>query len=211
MIKSNYHPPKTLREGCVFSRACLSVHRRVLKWRLPGPIQTGDHQPRPHPQPPLLHYTGILPALAPAPNPWTNLFTWTSPCRDHLPQCSNLFNMKHSQWRIQDFPEGGAWTLQGGREHAKFSRKLHEIERIWTPRGGRASLTPPLDPPMIVKQASGRLVFDSNPFLLKLSMHNSQQEYWHLKELVYMYENQQRFNIQTKKLHIVFWVASGNC
>ena len=37
----------------------------------------------------------------------------------------------------------------GGREHAKFSRKLHEIERIWTPRGGRASLTPPLDPPMI--------------------------------------------------------------
>ena len=45
------------------------------------------------------------------------------------------------QWRIQDFPEGG-------REHAKFSRKLHEIERIWTPRGGRASLTPPLDPPM---------------------------------------------------------------
>ena len=48
-----------------------------------------------------------------------------------------------SQWRIQDFPEGGAWTLQGGREHAKFSRKLHEIERIWTPRGGRASLTPP--------------------------------------------------------------------
>ena len=47
------------------------------------------------------------------------------------------------QWRIQDFPEGGAWTLQGGREHAKFSWKLHEIERIWTPRGGRASLTPP--------------------------------------------------------------------
>ena len=37
----------------------------------------------------------------------------------------------------------------GGREHAKFSRKLHEIERIWTPRGGRASLTPPLDPPMV--------------------------------------------------------------
>ena len=49
------------------------------------------------------------------------------------------------QWRIQDFPEGGASNhSQGGREHAKFSvRKLHEIERIWTPRGGRASLTPP--------------------------------------------------------------------
>ena len=52
------------------------------------------------------------------------------------------------QWRIQDFPEGGREPSRGGREHAKFSRKLHEIERIWTPRGGRASLTPPLDPPM---------------------------------------------------------------
>ena len=48
------------------------------------------------------------------------------------------------------FPRGGREPSRGGREHAKFSRKLHEIERIWTPRGGRASLTPPLDPPMIV-------------------------------------------------------------
>ena len=65
----------------------------------------------------------------------------------HLESSCHLYN-NNNQWRIQDFPEGGAWTLQGGREHAKFSRKLHEIERIWTPRGGRASLTPPLDPPM---------------------------------------------------------------
>ena len=41
------------------------------------------------------------------------------------------------------FPRGGREPSRGGREHAKFSRKLHEIERIWTPRGGRASLTPP--------------------------------------------------------------------
>ena len=47
------------------------------------------------------------------------------------------------------FSRGGDVNPPGGREHAKFSRKLHEIERIWTPRGGgRASLTPPLDPPM---------------------------------------------------------------
>ena len=47
------------------------------------------------------------------------------------------------QWRIQDFPEGGV-NPPGGREHAKFSRKLHEIERIWTPRGGvRPSRPPP--------------------------------------------------------------------
>ena len=43
---------------------------------------------------------------------------------------------------------GGAWTLQGGREHAKFSRKLYEIERIWMPRGGVRPSRPPLDPPM---------------------------------------------------------------
>ena len=41
------------------------------------------------------------------------------------------------------FSRGGGVNPPGGREHAKFSRKLHEIERIWTPRGGRASLTPP--------------------------------------------------------------------
>ena len=47
---------------------------------------------------------------------------------------------------------------RGGREHAKFSRKLHEIERIWTPRGGRASLTPPLDPPMGWKKITTQLI-----------------------------------------------------
>ena len=41
------------------------------------------------------------------------------------------------QWRIQDFPGG---TNSPGEEastydFAKFSRKLHEIERIWVPRG----------------------------------------------------------------------------
>ena len=46
------------------------------------------------------------------------------------------------QWRIQDFPEEGAPTLRGAPTYdfAKFSQKLHEIERIWTPGGrGRAS------------------------------------------------------------------------
>ena len=46
-----------------------------------------------------------------------------------------------NQWRIQDFPEEGAPTLQGGAptyDFAKFSPKLHEIERIWTPGGGGA-------------------------------------------------------------------------
>ena len=46
-----------------------------------------------------------------------------------------------SQWRIQDFPEVGTPTPGGGAptyDFAKFSQKLHEIERIWT-RGARPS------------------------------------------------------------------------
>ena len=40
------------------------------------------------------------------------------------------------------FPRGGGANSPGGAstyDFAKFSQKLHEIERIWTPRGGRAS------------------------------------------------------------------------
>ena len=52
------------------------------------------------------------------------------------------------QWRIQDFPEEGAPTPQGGAptyDFAIFSRKLHEIERIWAPGGGGArDARPPL-------------------------------------------------------------------
>ena len=48
-----------------------------------------------------------------------------------------------NQWRIQDFPRGGA-NSQNCYYFSHFCRKLHENERIWTPRGGRASLAPPL-------------------------------------------------------------------
>ena len=41
------------------------------------------------------------------------------------------------------FSRGGGVNPPGGREHAKFSRKLHEIERIWTPRGGVRPSRPP--------------------------------------------------------------------
>ena len=65
---------------------------------------------------------------------------------------SKAIHLTHRQWRIQDFPKEGAPTPQGGTptyDFAKFSQKLHEIERIWAPGGGRASLAPPLDPPLI--------------------------------------------------------------
>ena len=52
------------------------------------------------------------------------------------------------QWRIQDFPEVGTptlWVGVGGGgvptyDFAKFSQKLHEIERILTPREGGVPL-----------------------------------------------------------------------
>ena len=42
--------------------------------------------------------------------------------------------MRGKQWRIQDFPAVGAPTLQGTPTYdfAKFSQKLHGIEKIWT-------------------------------------------------------------------------------
>ena len=56
-----------------------------------------------------------------------------------------------NQWRIQDFPEEGAQTPQGAPTYdfAKFSQKLHEIERIWTGGGGSRPLHP-LDPPLAI-------------------------------------------------------------
>ena len=48
-----------------------------------------------------------------------------------------------SQWRIQDFPQGGAPTPKIAIIFSKFCWKLHENERIWTPRGGRVPGAPP--------------------------------------------------------------------
>ena len=42
------------------------------------------------------------------------------------------------------FSPGGGANSQNCYYFSHFCRKLHENERIWTPRGGRASLAPPL-------------------------------------------------------------------
>ena len=56
------------------------------------------------------------------------------------------------QWRIQDFPDGGAPTPERGAPTyylTNFSQKLHENEENLTPEGGaRVPAPPPLDPPM---------------------------------------------------------------
>ena len=45
------------------------------------------------------------------------------------------------------FP-GGAPTPKVGVLTYFFGRKLHENERIWTPKGGMYPWRPPLDPPL---------------------------------------------------------------
>ena len=52
-----------------------------------------------------------------------------------------LLNFRRSQWWIQDFPEVRSPNLRGGGgaqtyDFAKFSQKLHEIERTLTRGGG---------------------------------------------------------------------------
>ena len=59
-------------------------------------------------------------------------------------------SMHHRQWRIQDFPQGGAPTPKSAIIFQFFGQKLHENERIWTPGGGGGARPwcPSLDPPM---------------------------------------------------------------
>ena len=46
------------------------------------------------------------------------------------------------------FSPGGMPTPKVGVLTYFFGRKLHENERIWTPRGGARPWRPPLDPPL---------------------------------------------------------------
>ena len=50
------------------------------------------------------------------------------------------------------FSPGGCANSQNCYYFSTFCRKLHENERIWTPRGGGARIpgAPPLDPPMLL-------------------------------------------------------------
>ena len=57
-------------------------------------------------------------------------------------------------WSVADprFPQGGGANSPGGvptYEFAKFSQKLHEIERIWTPGGAHPKFYY-VDPPLMM-------------------------------------------------------------
>ena len=52
------------------------------------------------------------------------------------------------QWRIQDFPEGGREPSRGAWTRQIFPKTAWNRKNL-DAQGGRASLTPPLDPPML--------------------------------------------------------------
>ena len=65
------------------------------------------------------------------------------------------------------FPRGGGANSPGGGaptyDFAKISQKPHEIERIWTPRGGARPLRPPLDPPLTSAAETNKIPDESTP------------------------------------------------
>ena len=74
------------------------------------------------------------------------------------PSRSKFFSFPCSFWQIScqviDWWFPSAWCGNSWNPTASCSWTT-EIERIWTPRGGRASLTPPLDPPMRLHHVHG--------------------------------------------------------
>ena len=60
----------------------------------------------------------------------------------------------HSAVADPGFSPGGGANSQKCYYFSIFCRKLHENERIWTPRGGRASLAPPLGSANVVLYAA---------------------------------------------------------
>ena len=62
------------------------------------------------------------------------------PCLEK--QHHDQLEVNANQWRIQDFPEGGAPTPKNAIIFQFFYRKLHENERIWTPGGARVPGAP---------------------------------------------------------------------
>ena len=57
---------------------------------------------------------------------------------------------RESQWRIQDFPQGGAPTPKIAIIFQIFAENCMKMKEFEPPGGGGASLAPPLDPPMKV-------------------------------------------------------------
>ena len=63
--------------------------------------------------------------------------------------------MCDNQWWIQDFPEEGAPTLQGGRQHTilpNFPKNCMKLKEFGPPGGGARPKCYYVDPPLIIAE-----------------------------------------------------------
>ena len=94
--------------------------------------------------------------------------------REERVKCTSQKRDNTSQWRIQDFPEEGAPTLQGERQHtnlSNFPKNCMKLKEFGPPGGGGARPpAPPLDPPLHLSQK-----FATN--FLELCHHNYDRYY----------------------------------
>ena len=68
----------------------------------------------------------------------------------HFAYCYVYLHWLHNTVADPAFPRGGGANSPGGpNDFAKISQKLHEIERIWTPRGGARPKFYYVDPPLL--------------------------------------------------------------
>ena len=56
----------------------------------------------------------------------------------------------HDQWRIQDFPQGGAPTPKSAIIFQFFAENCMKMKEFGPPGGGARPWRPPLDPPMMM-------------------------------------------------------------
>ena len=54
------------------------------------------------------------------------------------------------QWRIQDFPQGGAPTPKNAIIFQFFAENCMKMKEFGPPGGGARPWRPPLDPPMVI-------------------------------------------------------------
>ena len=54
-----------------------------------------------------------------------------------------------TQWRIQDFPQGGAPTPKIAIIYQIFAKNCMKMKEFGPPGGGARPWRPPLDPPMV--------------------------------------------------------------
>ena len=63
-------------------------------------------------------------------------------------------NSIHYQWRIQDFPQGGAPTPKIAIIFHIFAENCMKMKEFGPPGGGARPWRPPLDPPMITEEVA---------------------------------------------------------